>query len=227
MIFVKKKSKENKQNLYLKEKIHPNSYVKSVLDLYSQIDDQTRKIHCNKNCVYCCNDYFYVTEREFYVILLFLFENYSDIQILDFVENAKAQKDSLKKLYPDEYEYIKLRAKGNVQLINLEHDTSNIHLDCSCPFLLQNRCAVYSVRPIVCRIYGCFNELKCPKISYYRNGDLSLEVQNQIKVLTFLKNQFRFPYPLCYWFDNANEIMLIKMFRLKSSYKYDENNFLD
>ena len=33
-------------------------------------------------------------------------------------------------------------------------------------------------------------------------------------------------HPLCYWFDNANEIMLIKMFRLKSSYKYDENNFL-
>lgn len=226
MIFVKKKSKENKQNLYLKEKIHPNSYVKGVLDLYSQIDDQTRKIHCNKNCVYCCNDIFYVTEREFYVILQYLVENFTDNQIMDFIEKANYQKNCLNLMYPDEVEYIKLRSKGMVQSIELEHDTSYINLECSCPFLSNNRCSIYSVRPIVCRVYGCFDELKCPKISKHRNYSLSVDVKNKISLLPFYKNRLRLTYPLCYWFDSVEEIMLIKMLRLESAYKYDEKNFL-
>jgi len=31
-----------------------------------------------------------------------------------------------------------------------------------CPYLRNNRCTIYSVRPIVCRLQGTIDELQCP-----------------------------------------------------------------
>lgn len=44
------------------------------------------------------------------------------------------------------------------------HDTST--QDCSCPFLTRNnRCSIYSIRPIICKIFKC--NRKTPSRKHY------------------------------------------------------------
>lgn len=36
-------------------------------------------------------------------------------------------------------------------------------LDCPCLDAKTNRCTIYSIRPMICRVFGTFPELACPK----------------------------------------------------------------
>lgn len=33
---------------------------------------------------------------------------------------------------------------------------------CTCPMLLRGACAVYAVRPLICRLYGLVARMRCP-----------------------------------------------------------------
>jgi len=42
-------------------------------------------------------------------------------------------------------------------------DTSTVNkVDITCPYIQNARCQIYPVRPLICRLYGAVEELKCP-----------------------------------------------------------------
>jgi len=59
----------------------------------------------------------------------------------------------------DEWERIVeyLRARGLPVLTLNERDPTK------CPYSQEGRCAIYEVRPLICRLYGTFEGMRCPK----------------------------------------------------------------
>jgi len=53
-----------------------------------------------------------------------------------------------------------------------------------CPYLKNNRCSIYPVRPIVCRLQANIIELPCKyKISEYMSNEQLLEIKEEFNQL--------------------------------------------
>lgn len=114
-----------------------NGYILYLQLLQKKIDgffeEQKEYIACEKGCSKCCrNAEFPFTEIEFRLLVQGLFRQNSDIQaqIMNNVEEIIQTKDEFKKSNPDE---------------KFRYD---------CPCLIDNSCAVYNYRGLVCRTFG-------------------------------------------------------------------------
>ena len=80
---------------------------------------------------------------------------------------------------------IKFKAFPKVNVRNLIQDLQNGNCR-TCPYLQNNKCTIYPVRPLICRLYGMTEKLMCehgcmeePAVSY----ELSVKLLNEIDAL--------------------------------------------
>ena len=71
-------------------------------------------------------------------------------------------------------DYIERNGIENVKWTTEEFNKNNM----KCPFLKNDRCIIYSVRPIVCRLQGNIPQLPC---RFNKNSFMSVETLKKIK----------------------------------------------
>lgn len=94
---------------------------------------------CTEGCAWCCHFSVDVRPVEVARILDYVEQNYSDAQREQLVSEIRRNSESLMGL--DEFE----RMQRNVK----------------CPFLIENRCGIYPVRPQTCRNYHATSVAGC------------------------------------------------------------------
>jgi Fe-S-cluster containining protein len=138
-----------------------------MLSLYADLDEQIErktkenkvKPFCSKRCCLCCDEYFYVSKLEYFVIKHYLLSNGCELDSL--IQRSKQQCRELHDIHPDEFD----------SLLNEQTDPfgcgddRNIKSFMSCIFLKDKKCSIYPVRPIICRLYGIsYSYAYCDKI---------------------------------------------------------------
>lgn len=120
-------------------KIKLERYRDALRDVYDEIDKHISGVDgiiCREGCHYCCE----MTDVKM-----------SPLEIANIVRKINKLKDR---------EAVRT-IKQRIDLLIVEHDRmgqanpdeqTNFYGPC-CPFLINNRCAVYSVRPLTCRHY--------------------------------------------------------------------------
>ena len=115
--------------------------VLSVLDKVN-IEEELRndsKIECTKNCYHCC-------------YLRVVAYPHELVSIHNYIH--KSLKPDIKQIV---LERISHQAKIVEQMSEQEHFTTNVE----CPFLIDRKCAIYSVRPITCAGYHSQSKAAC------------------------------------------------------------------
>lgn len=97
--------------------------------------DQGQKLDCRAGCSHCCNVRVEALEPEIFQIVR-----------------------ELKKLSPEKFEEIILRLKNHAAMAK---GVSVWDHRIKCPFLTENLCSIYPVRPAVCRMAHSFEVEKC------------------------------------------------------------------
>ena len=203
------------------KKCHPTirngSLIANLYCIYKQLDEETKgikEIICNPDCCDCCSGYFYISEIEFYAILEFIMRTEPKVYLDSVISNATTQLEQLRLQCPSEYR--KLISPID-KFVNINHncfDDSNIKKYGRCIFLNSNegKCGIYSVRPIVCRLFGCYVYTSgC--VSLERNQELSRVLLKDCQV-NIIDNIDRYvcangehvltrPYPIVYFFGKT------------------------
>lgn len=210
---------------YLKY-IDKKSDVGYTLQLFIDFEKFSRKKVpklCADNCSLCCNDYFYISEREFLTICFYIFKNFAAGDINKYINKSQIQLKNLKEKYIREYLKVSLPIKPDKQFEYLYPDTSSILLDCPCPFLNESgKCSIYLVRPFICRIYGSFKNynnkesfckyIDSEKLPYLKK----FPRYNDIANLSYTNGTISRPFPICDFFGTllpyylSNEEKIIK-----------------
>lgn len=187
---------------------------KKLLTLDNEIQRQKEKncveFLCPSSCHECCDEYFYVSEVEY-----FLIRNHLQAIAPDVFELAKEEGKQQYKLLQEECpeEYKKLNT--NVTPFNMFKDCDIIEKFKTCPFVDKKtgKCLVYKARPIICRLYGtsyrynaceficehiseCHDKTKTmvnvPYDDYLKeNVDVFYGAEQSVKISR--------PFPLLYW----------------------------
>ncbi len=132
------------------DKPDKEEFTKHLHILFKQIDaltnsfvDNCRKenipIDCKAGCAWCCYQPVFALTHELLVINEYMHKNLSKKDIEDIKKKTYAK-----------YE----RTKG------MDYDTI-LKVNHQCPFLIDNKCSVYPVRPLACRIYLSRNVNAC------------------------------------------------------------------
>lgn len=103
--------------------------------------EQNQPIACVKGCSWCCFQPVYLTTQEALLLYEYAIQTF-DLQQIKAVRSKAEEK--LKKTK------------------NLSEDKKQ-HIVHACPFLVDNSCSVYSVRPMACRIYLSKDVNSCKK----------------------------------------------------------------
>lgn len=209
MFWKKKKEKEPLHPLQELSQTHPASALSKLLFLYATLEDVLyEKTLCPTPCHVCCSDYFLITPLEFIAIKTYLLINQSAI-FQTAKERALQQLSLLKKNFPEEARRL---SKGPSLLTIKQHPLESF---LPCPFLKASSCAIYPVRPIICRMHGSCANSPCSvqkkidskvgeddRLPYI---DLSDTLQEYITYIPLPTKQdapfYAFPpiYPLFYW----------------------------
>jgi Fe-S-cluster containining protein len=142
--------------------IHPDSAVARLLKFYYRLDTDIAEyqkgredqIACKKGCSSCCSDLFLISIPEFCLIMREIQKwNRSMLDILSY-KTVKAW-----------LAFEQASPEAAARFASVSHDKDSIiddlnlaieinHLPEPCPFLFDNICSIYKVRPMVCRIHG-------------------------------------------------------------------------
>jgi Fe-S-cluster containining protein len=116
------------------------------------LDSIERSVTCLEGCSYCCSQYISISSAQALVIVDYLYQdaellsrflsNYE--QWLDALAEADAGGQILGKL--EESTTYSLMVKPTPQDLLTEYADLNL----ACPFLVENKCSVYPVRPVCC-----------------------------------------------------------------------------
>ncbi len=130
-----------------------------TLRSYKRYDDTMARIPesisselaCKAGCSYCCYFKVEVRAHELFLIKRYLKNTplHHDINI--FLKSARSNSESIR------------------TLSRTEHFGTNF----KCPFLIENRCRIYPVRPYACRNFHATNPYNC-KLSYENPTNLSI-----------------------------------------------------
>ncbi len=102
---------------------------------------QNQPIACVKGCSWCCFQPVYLTTQEALLLYEYILQSFDAQQIRDIKSKAEKKLKKTKNLSEEKKQHI-------------------IH---ACPFLLDDVCSVYPVRPMACRIYLSKNVDSCKK----------------------------------------------------------------
>jgi Fe-S-cluster containining protein len=111
--------------------------------------------YCKAGCFYCCNDFFFVSDIEFDIIIKEL-EKWSKNKFNRLLQRIESYWNQFQKKYPTVAYDFQVHKYTFGQLIN-EINRSEIINKTSipCPFLdNEGKCSIYNVRPFVCRTFG-------------------------------------------------------------------------
>jgi len=130
-----------------------------TFDSYKRYDDLmariyesvSLKIDCRAGCSYCCYFKVEVKAHELFSIMRYLKDSASQDDIARFLRSAESNSQEIWKLSRE------------------EHFGTNLE----CPFLIENRCRIYPVRPYACRNFHATNRYNCI-LSYENPSDLSI-----------------------------------------------------
>lgn len=116
------------------------------------IEESVTKPACKPGCAYCCYYKVEVRAAEMFLIKDYLLTNYGESRIKKVLADAKSNAALIKTLTHD------------------QHLTTNI----KCPFLIENKCSVYLVRPFKCRNFHATNVDGCES-SFNDPSDLTIK----------------------------------------------------
>lgn len=139
---------------------HPKSGAARVFQIYQEIDlisnnylERNPHHPCKIGCSRCCSDVFLVHPEEYVLIQMGINELHDEkIQLIS--ERTLKAYDKINKLVPDFQQIV----FGTDSKKYLEKLTSKLeHIKIPCPFLIEEKCSLYSYRPSICRMYGIFH----------------------------------------------------------------------
>ncbi len=134
------------ENLYKGIQPHYNEINEFISMLIEYGKQNNIQIDCKAGCSYCCHQSVYGVEHEFDALATYLVKEWS-------LEERKALIERAKERY--------------AQTNTLSKEALALHKS-PCPFLQDNKCSVYEMRPMACRIYlstsvqSCKHEYESP-----------------------------------------------------------------
>ena len=147
-------------------KLHPESYIQSLQDLYKIIDERIEQHYrlqpnkaltqpCKKGCSYCCSQFFEVSEGEAMYILSYI-EGLTSEQKAYYKELISRTYELFIREYPEFHK--KYFADSQNEVFDEESyfdDETRFDIHLPCPFLhSEGYCSIYAFRPLVCRTTG-------------------------------------------------------------------------
>lgn len=162
---------------------HMNDISVAVDTLYNALDGALETLHqdarnkgtpitCSKGCSYCCNQPVACSIPESIFIVTHLNENPDTLE--HFLSRYQTWRGKF-----DPYKYSEIMNKQFHAMINGKSEGPELRLfaefNCAeCPFLKDNACSIYPVRPTVCRgMLSIDDPEKC------RNGEIALLAQGR------------------------------------------------
>jgi Fe-S-cluster containining protein len=181
--------------------VHEKSVAANLLSVRSRVDAEIQQVGyslCHKGCSNCCGDYFNISVVEFFAVLEHLKIGGNTALLTRHIEKAKALSNNL--VFPDSNND-KFRIPDYPPCIFVDDTTKE--------------CKVYTVRPIICRMYGYVDKTTdCPQILQDINATNNLIVHNgSIDVVTnidrFAVNIGKLTepkaHPIVYWFSQLSD----------------------
>lgn len=178
---------------------------------------------CLDKCSLCCNDFFFVSENEFMLVLDWLIRNEGIRSVKKYIDKAIAYQQSLEYGFPEIIRELELYMPP----MKLEDagryldDNFNWNRSLSCIFLENGRCSIYDARPTICRKYGVCHEchIICNKKQHFEE-----EQQLYRSILIFGEENIvlsKRPYPLFYYFshflsENYNSLTMQKLLMIQT-----------
>jgi Fe-S-cluster containining protein len=128
------------------------SYSRYEKLIAKSIDESTTKPACKAGCAFCCYYKVEVRAHEVFAIKEHLQNNWDNNRIAQVLESAQKNAEIIRNLRPE------------------EHLVTNL----KCPFLIDNRCSIYSVRPFKCRNFHATDANTC-EATFADPTNLSIE----------------------------------------------------
>ncbi len=178
-----------------------NSLVYLVWEKYLAYDDEVKRqsiennvvSYCKmNNCNKCCNEYFYISASEYFLIKNHIIETKGQEYFYKLVDKGRSILEELKE--NNEEEFKKLDNK-DIDFKEMYNDKENIYTFIKCPLLNEDGlCDCYSARPLICRFYGTsYLYNTCAEIKEYFTEKVSESKLEKLKKL-FLKKQYNKKY---------------------------------
>lgn len=157
--------------------------------------------NCPVNCSSCCNDFFFVSENEFLLILDSIQRKGGKTLIETYQQKAEEYQSYLEVYYPDIMNMLdSFMPQGNREDTRIYfNDQFQWDRSKSCIFLENGKCTIYEDRPHICRMYGVCQ--CCPIINnepYHFQEEVDLALTDLIKGERAILKR---PYPLFYYFS--------------------------
>lgn len=152
------------------EKVTMNA-IRMVQWIDRELQKITLTFSCYKGCSHCCSLNIDTTMHERILILHLLFFLGDEV--------FKSVKESIQNwgyVFKNQFQKFNLLcSKEDKNKFIQEYENNNI----DCPFLLNNECIIYTVRPIVCRTYF---SLSAPEMCKTRNNVIEISTRaNSVK----------------------------------------------
>lgn len=134
---------------------------------------QKAAIGCQKGCCYCCSHYVEATIQECEAIIYYLYEH--DDVLMAFLKKYPKWREEIRNngdLYKQCGKFYQIKpTKENIVNLKKQIDDDNrryYHQNISCPFLSDDLCSIYEVRP-----YGCVSLISLSPKDYCKPGSLN------------------------------------------------------
>lgn len=166
-----------------------------------KVSNEKITANCFSGCSACCNDFFFVSENEFLLILDSLLRKGGNQLVNIYKEKAQEYYRFLENEFPE----IVLQLDAFMPQGNMEetkdyfNDNYNWNRAKSCIFLEDGRCSVYEERPHICRMYGVCNT--CELINNKGHDIQEAAELIQTSIINGERAILKRPYPLFYFFS--------------------------
>jgi len=128
-----------------------NSYLRHDTLTADVLNTTSRKTDCKAGCSYCCHFKVEVRAYELFLIMRYLKKAVPQQAMSSFLKSAATNAQSIR------------------QLSREQHFGTNLE----CPFLREDQCRIYPVRPYACRNFHAANHYNCI-VAFENPSDLSI-----------------------------------------------------
>ncbi len=128
------------------------SFVRYENLIAKSVEESSIKPACKAGCAYCCYYKVEVRAHEMFIIKEHMQSNWTQVQINQVLAEAETNSTLIKTLTQE------------------QHLATNI----KCPFLMENKCSIYSVRPYKCRNFHATDASACEE-SFNDPDNLTIE----------------------------------------------------